>query len=278
MIEKRAYRNLLRHFDDAHPTVSVIAPLVCFSVAFTVVVLLRLVSSFGPMTARCVATDKFWYSSTGGNWPLAGSFILVLILLFAWNVCVGIDDWRRSKGTRLMVIVNAIGIASTLFFFSALHESANIDYNKRIGVYDDVKSSSGMIPPVFTESACETMRRFEGRWRIVERKVGYYGFDIPAERIELKPWGFVYAQDSNGSQPYADRWNPPAQYRFYDDDRWRDGYLFDAPWDFVLQGDTLILESSPEWFEQESERSRIVLEREPIPDKPVFPNPHSANK
>jgi len=277
VIDRRAYLGLDRQFDEGHPTVSAIAPLICFCIAFTILVLLRLITIFGAVTARCVETDEFWYSSTGGNWPLAGSFILVLVLLFLWNLFIGIDDWRRSRGTRIMVVVNAIGIAAMLYLFTAVHDSATFAHNLRAGIYDNIRFRPTLISPMRTETECATMRRLEGRWRVVERKVGHYGFNIPAEWIELKSWGHViYAQDAEWLEPYVSWGRPPIQYHYYDDKRWRDGTLFGAPWEFDLQGDTLTLET-PEWFEHERERSRVVLEREAIPDKPVFASPFAAS-
>ena len=122
------------------------------------------------------------------------------------------------------------------------------------------------------------MQRFAGRWRVVDRKIGHYGFDIPARWIELKPWGSVYAQDTSWSQPYTDSWRPPYQLRSSDDKRWQDGYLFNAPWDFDLLGETLILTSPEEWFEFEWQRSTVTLQRDPLPDRPVFPNPHAVRR
>lgn len=277
MIEKRGYLSLARQLDESHPTVSTIAPLICFAVAFTLLILLRLVSIFGAVT-RCVETDEFWYTSTGGNWPLVGSFILVIFLLFVWNLVIGLDDWNRSKGTRVMVIVNAIGIAAMLYFFTAVHDSATFAHNSRTGLYDSIKFRPFIISPRRMESECVTMRRFAGRWRVVDRQIGYYGFDIPSEWIELKPWGYVYAQDASWSQPYTDWWRPPYPWRHSDDDRWRNGALFGAPWDFDPQGDTLILESPSDWFEFEWQRSKVTLKREPLSDRPVFPNPHAASR
>lgn len=276
MIEKRGYLNLARQFDESHPTVSAIAPLICFAVAFTLLILLRLVSIFGAVTARCVETDEFWYTSTGGNWPLVGSSILVLFLLFVWNVLIALDDWKQSKGTKVMVIVNAIGIAAMLYYFSAVHDSATFTHNSRAGLYDSIEFRTFIIWGRQTESECVTMRRFAGRWRVIDREVGYYGFNIPSKWIELKPWGYVYAQDASWAKPYAQRWHPPHQQRNSDDQRWRGGYLFHAPWDFGLQGDTLVL-SSPDYF-NEWERSTIVLQREATPELDVFPNPHAARR
>ena len=278
MIEKRGYLDLVRQFDENHPTVSAIAPLICFAAAFTVLILLRVVSIFGVVTAYCVETDEFWYTSTGGNWPLVGSSILVLFLLFVWNILIGFDDWKRSRGTRIVVVANTIGIAAMLYFFTAVHDSATFAHNSRGGLYDNIKFRPFLISPRRTESECATMRRFAGRWWVIDRQVGHYGFDIPAQWIELKPWGYVYAQDASWSQPYTDWWRAPHQSRYSEDKRWRDGYLFDAPWDFDLQGDTLILTSPPEWFEFEWQRSTVTLQRGPLPDKPVLPNPHAASR
>lgn len=278
MIEKRGYLNLVRQLDESHPTVSAIGPLICFTVVFTLLILLRLVSIFGAVTARCVETDEFWYSSTGGNWPLVGSFFLVMFLLFAWNVLIGIDDWRRSKGTRVMVVVNTIGIAAILFFFSSVHDSASFAHNLRAGIYDGFKFRPFVIEPRGLESQCVTMRRFSGRWRVIDRQVGYYGFDVPAQWIELKPWGYVYAQDASWSQVRTHWWRPPHQSRYSDDRRWRDGYIFDAYWDFDLEEDILTLTSSDEWFEHDWQRSTISLQREPVADKQMMPNPHAAHR
>ena len=276
MIEKRGYLSLSRHIDESHPTVSAIAPLICFAVAFTLLILLRLVTIFGAVTARCVETDEFWYTSTGGNWPLVGSFILVLFLLFVWNLLIGLDDWSCSKGTRVMVVVNAIGIAAMLYFFTAVHDSATFAHNSRAGLYDSIEFRPFIIRTRRTESECVTMQRFSGRWRVVDRQIGYYGFNIPSEWIELKPWGYVYVQDASRGHPYAQRWHPPYQQRNSDDQAWRDGYLLGAPWDFSLQDNTLVL-SSPIYF-NEWERSTIRLKRDATRALQVIPNPHAVKR
>lgn len=175
-----------------------------------------------------------------------------------------------------MVSVNAIGIAAMLYFFTAVHDSAEVAHNSRAGLYENIKFRPFLFPSRLSESECITMRRFSGHWRVVDREVGSYGFDIPAEWIELKPWGYVYAQDASWSRPYAETWTAPYQDRYSEDKRWRDGELFNAPWDFDLQGDTLSLTSSEEWFEYEWQRSKVTLQREAASDKSVFPNPHSV--
>lgn len=202
--------------------------------------------------------------------------MLVLFLLFVWNVLIGFDDWKRSKGTRLMVVANAIGIAAMLYFLTAVDVSANFAHNTRAGLYENINFRPFIISSRRTENYCITMRRFAGRWRVVERRVGHYDLDIPAQWIELKPWGYVYAQDSSWSQPYTDWWRAPYQSRYSDDKRWRSGRLFGATWDFDLQGEYLILSSPEEWFEYEWQRSTVTLQREPIPDQPIFPNPHAT--
>lgn len=169
-------------------------------------------------------------------------------------------------------------MGETEVFFTAVHDSATFAHHSRAGLYDDIKFRPFIVSPRRTESECATMRRFAGRWRVIDRQVGSYGFDIPAQWIELKPWGYVYAQDASWSQPYTDWWRAPYQSRYSEDKRWRNGDLFDAPWDFELQGDILILTSPPEWFEFEWQRSTVTLHREPLPDKPVFPNRHAANR
>jgi hypothetical protein len=276
VIVKRGYLDLARQFDESHPTVSAIAPLICFVATFTVLILLRLIGIFGAVSAFCVETDQFWYTSTGGNWPLVGSSFLVVFLLFVWNLLIGFDDWCHSRAARILVVVNSIGIAAMLYSFTAVHNSATFSYNARAGLYENVKFQPFPISPRNSESECATMRRFAGRWQVVDRQVGYYGFNIPAQWIELKPWGYLYAQDASWSRPYAEKWRAPYQIRYSADKRWRDGDLFGAPWDFDLQGDTLILTSPQDWFEYERQRSTVILKREPLPDKPVFPNIHAV--
>ncbi len=214
MTDKRAYARLLQHFDGERSTHSAIAPLICFAFVFVVVVLLRLITIFGAVTARCVEPDQFWYTSTGGNWPLIGTFFLVLFLLFVWNAFIGFDDWRRSRGTKIMVVVNAIAIASVFFVFNGIHDSATRMLHKRMGLFDNInfRPPGILVGSQHTEDACVTAHRFAGRWRVVEREVGHYGFDIPAEWIEIKPWGYVYGQDASWSETYAGRWLPPNKW------------------------------------------------------------------
>ena len=276
MIDKRGYLSLALQLEESHPTVSAMAPLVCFVTAFTLLILLRFVSFFGAVTAGCVDTAQFWYSSTGGNWPLVGSFFLAASLLFVWNFFIAIDDWKRSMGTRVMIVVNTIGIAALLCTFGSLHKAATIAYDVRAGLYDNLDYRNRFIFSRSTESECETMRRFVGRWRVVDRKVGADGFDIPAQWIELKPWGYLYAQNASWSRPYSDWWRPPYKTGSSDAPRWFAGDLFNAPWDFELRGDTLILTSPEEWYPFEWQRSRVMLRREPIPDLPAYPNPYAA--
>lgn len=275
MNKVRAQLTAIRHFDEGHATVASFAPLICFAATLTVLVLLRLVNVFGAVTARCVATDEFWYTSTGGNWPLVGTVTLVLLLLLGWNVIIGLDEWKQSRGTRIVIVANTIGIAAMFFLLPAVYDSATFAHDSRAGVYDNVRFRPFVMPLLETESECATMRRFAGRWRVVDRQIGYGGFDIPAQWIELKPWGYVYAQDTSWSQPYADRWSPPFRTRHSMDNRWLYGDLFNAPWDFELRGDTLTLSTS-EPFGLGRQQSTVILQREPDPGKPVFPNPHAV--
>lgn len=276
MIEKRAYSRLLPQFDEGHPTVSSIAPLIVFASTILVAVLLRLITFFGAVTAWCVETDEFWYTSTGGNWPLIGTTFLVLFLLLVWNGLIGFNDWRRSRGTRVMVVVNTIAIAAVFFVFDGIQDSANRSYNTRAGLYDSIEFSNSVVHSWAPIDECVTARRFSGRWQVVDREIGYYGFDIPAEWIELKPWGYVYAQNSAWSAPYAERWRPPFPDRYLRAGEWFPGHLFGAYWHFDLDGDTLTLTTPSQWFELEMQRSTITLQRIPETDLPAFPNPHSA--
>jgi len=262
--KKRGYLDLDRLIDESHPTVSAIAPLICFASTFTIIVLFRFVVNFGALSARCVEIDQFWYTAATGNWPLVASFFIVLFLLFVWNVLIAFDDWRRSKGTKVMIIVNALAISIALFTFSSLHDSAYFQYHARNGYYEDIKFTSFLVTPRWTEDECTTMQRFAGRWRVIDREIGYYGFDIPALWIELKPWGELLAADATWQTPYEGGWQPPNQSRYSDDKRWRDGYIyadqFGAPWDFELLGDTLILTSSDSF--NEWEKSKVTLQRD----------------
>ncbi|MGA8206303.1 MAG: hypothetical protein WB812_17440 [Woeseiaceae bacterium] len=276
MIDKRGSLSLALQLEESHPTVSAMAPLVCFVTAFTLLILLRFVIFFGAVTAGCVDTAQFWYSSTGGNWPLVGSFFLAASLLFVWNIFIAIDDWKRSRGTRVMIVVNTIGIAALLCTFGWLHEAATVAYDVRAGLYDNLEYRGRFLFSRSTESECATTRRFVGRWRVVERKIGAYGFDIPAQWVELEPWGYLYAQNASWSRIYSDWWRPPFKAGSSDAPRWFAGDLFNAPWDFDLRGDTLILTSPEEWYEFEWQRSRVTLRREPIPELPVYPNPFAA--
>ena len=276
MIEKRAYSRLLPQFDEGHPTVSSIAPLIVFASTILVAVLLRLITFFGAITAWCIETDEFWYTSTGGNWPLIGAAFLVLFLLFVWNALIGFNDWRRSRGTKVMVVVNTLAIAAVFFVFGAIHDSANRFYNTRAGIYDPIDFQPFRIYKSTGEDECVNAHRYSGRWEVVDRHIGHYGFDIHADWIELNAWGYLYAQDASWSPVYADVWRPPYQSRFGWSDEWEPGYLFDAYWDFHLEGDTLTLTTPDRWFELEMQRSTITLRRVPSPDLPAYPNPHAA--
>jgi hypothetical protein len=270
--------NLIRQFDESLPTVSALAPLACFAVAYTILILLRLVTIFAALNAKCVETDEFWYSSSGGNWPLVGSFFLVLFLLLVWNILIAFDSWKASKGSKVMIVANSIGIVAMIYIFAAVHEAATLAQNSRTGLYTSFKMRPSILPWVGAEDECVTMRRFSGRWKIIDRQIGYYGINIPGQWIELKPWGYAYAQDASWSQPYAVRWRPPYKSGFPDDKLWHEGILFDAPWDFDLQGDTLTLTLPDKWFALEWQKSTITLRREPLPDKPVFANPHAIRR
>jgi hypothetical protein len=274
VLEKRAYLTLLRRFDGSHASVPAIASLVCFAAVLTVLILFRLITLFSIAGTWCVETDEFWYTSAGGNWPLAGSLILVLFLMFVWNVFIGIADWQRSRASRVLIVANAVAIAANLYVFTAIHDSATIAYDARAGLYANIASNRLHFPRARDERACVTARRFVGRWRVIDRQVGYRGFDIPAEWIELHSWGELYAQEASWSPPYTDLWRPPYRHIDAEDGRWRDGTVFDAPWDFDLQGDILTLTTPPEWFEV-WERSRVTLQRQPLAERHVFPNPYA---
>lgn len=247
---------------------SAVAPLICFATTFTLLILFRSVSIFGAVAARCVENDQYWYTSTGGDWPLVSSFFLAFFLLFAWNILIAFDDWNRSKGTKVMIVVNTLAISISMYTFISLHDNAYFQYHNRNGYYQGIifQPFEFPFPSRRTEDECVTYQRFSGRWRVVDREIGHYGFNVASLWIELHPWGKLHAADTTWQVPYEGGWYPPYQSRYADDKRWRDGYIytdtFSAPWDFDLQGDVLILTSPPEYF-REWERSRITLEREP---------------
>ena len=240
-----------------------------------VVVLLRLVTFFGAITAWCVETDEFWYTSTGGNWPLVGTAFLVLFLLFVWNALIGFNDWRRSRGTKVMVFVDTIAIAAVFFVFGGIHDSANRFHNARAGLYDSIEFRISFYAWGSVDD-CVNARRFAGRWQVVDRQVGYYGFDVPAEWIELKPWGYVYAQGASWSTLHADTWRPPFLDRYARAGDYFPGRLFGTYWHFDLDGDTLTLTTPSEWFELDMQRSTVVLRRVSDSETEVYPNPHAA--
>lgn len=162
-----------------------------------------------------------------------------------------------------MIVVNILAVSICLYTFKSLHESAYFRYHERNGYYEEIRFRPFIIPPRSTEYECVTYQRFAGRWRVVDREIGHYGFDIPFGTIDLHAWGKVHAADGDWQRPYEGGWQPPYQSRYSDDKGWRDGYIwvddFGAPWDFNMQGDTLIL-TTPEYF-NEWEKSTITLER-----------------
>lgn len=246
-----------------HPTISAIVPIVCFVSTFTVLVLFRLVSIFGGMTAHCVGTDQFWYLSASRDWPLVAAFFLVFFLLLVWSVVIAIGYWRHSAGTRIMIVVNIFAVSICLYTFKPLHESAYFEYHKRNGYYEGIKFNPFLIQPIFTEDQCTTYRRFAGRWRVVEREIGYYELDLPYSWIDLHSWGDVRAPNIAGQREHEGTWIAPYQDRYSEDRRWRYGYIWigdnSAPWNFDLRGNRLIL-TSPDDF-NERERSTLILER-----------------
>ncbi len=267
MTIKRGYLDLDRRFDESHPTVSAIAPLICFASIFAVLVLLRIIVSFSAVAARCVETDQFWYTAAEGNWPLFASFALLLFLLLVWNVLIGVDDWNHSTGSRVMIIVNTLAILTTTYTLVGLHENAQFQYHARNGHYENIKFrpfSAALAWPVSTEGECATLRRFAGQWRVVDSDIGRHENDVPAPRIELTPWGIVLAVDPSSRKHLEGRWSPPRQSPRSPDDGWQVGYIYagkvGARWDFELRGDLLIL-TSPDYY-RESERSRITLQRD----------------
>lgn len=245
------------------------APLACFTAALTLLVLFRLVVSFAAVTAHCVDSGDFWYSTAAREWPLVGSFLLALLLLFVWNVLIGFDDWRRSAGTRVMVFVNAIAIASMLLVFPALQESAEVGYGQRSGMFDDYRYKKLFF--YRSESRCVTLRRFSGRWRVVDREIGEPWLDVPGDWVELKYWGYAYARYPGERAPTAQYWYPPRQEP--GDSRWQYGELFGVPWNFEIHGDLLLLTSPPDYFEHEFRPSTVVLQREPAPERTLLATP-----
>ena len=259
--------------NQAHATESAIAPLTCFVLLLTLFVLLRLITIFGAITARCIDTDEFWYTATGGNWPLIGSFALLLFLVLVWSVLLAFSNGKRSGGARFVAMANIIGAVAMLAVPVAAHNAATFSFNERAGLYSNIEFRPYVFLPWQVEDECVTMRRFSGRWTVVDRKVGSYGFDVPAQWIELKEWGYAHGQDANWAEVHTGRWRPPFGTSRGHETEWRDGEVFDTPWDFELSGDTLTL-TTPDWLEHEWQRSRIVLQRESMPDVPAFPNPH----
>ncbi|MEO1247385.1 MAG: hypothetical protein AAFX56_16990 [Pseudomonadota bacterium] len=263
--QKRAYLDLGRRFDNSQASLSATGPLICFVLILAFVLLFRLITILHGVAARCVENDEFWYTAVNGNWPLFGSLFLVFFLLFAWNALLAVDNWKRSTGTKVVLIANAIALATTLYVFVPLHDRAYYEYHARNGYYSDIRFGLPwrQARSVISENPCTTMKRFAGRWQVVDRYVGRWGFDIPAVRIELTPWGTFTAYDYPASDTFSGNWRPPHRWRYAEDQRWHDGRIFaehfDARWDFDLQQETLIL-TTPEQF-SEVERSTVVLQR-----------------
>jgi hypothetical protein len=267
---RRRFQHLYRPSDEGHPTVSAIAPLVCFVLTLSLALLFRTINIYGATAARCVENDQFWYSALKGNWPLAGSLVLTLFLLFCWNLVIAFDDWKRSIGSRVVIVVNAVAIAAMLVTFIPLHGAAKFQFNKRQGSYDGIRFYAALSLSGRVEDTCATLQRFAGRWRVVERDIGHFGFDVAARWIELTPWGDVIASDASWQRNYIGYWQPPYKWENPDDLVWRNGHIdawnyFSGFWDFDLQGDRLTL-TTPEdflpWY-----RSRIVLQRDHLQNK-----------
>ncbi len=276
MINKRLYLELSRLNDESHPSVSAIAPLMCFFIVLTLGLLFRLMTIFSGAFATCVGTDEFWYSATGGNWPLVSTLVLLFVLLLLWNFFIAVDDWRKSTGTRIMVVVNSIGIVAMLAVFSALHDSASVSHSRQVGLFDNLEHRL-YHGSTNAEVECAANRDLEGRWRVVYRKLGYYGRDFPATWVQLNTWGYAFTQDAEWAPVRAERWFPPRSKRYFEEEVVFPGELFDAPWEFELDGNTLVLETPEDWIDHEWQRSRIVLVREEIPpDSVVNLNPYSV--
>jgi len=264
--KKRAYLNLQQLFDEEHSTFSTAGPWFCFFLLLFFALLFRLSTIIHGAFARCVENDEFWYTPINGHWPLYASLFLVLFLLFVWNALLAIDGWRRSTGNKVLLVANTVAILSMLYVFVPLHDRAHYQFHLRQGYYEDIRFKMPRWAAItFTsENPCVTMERFAGRWRIVDRKLGTRGFDIPVAWIELTTWGRVTTTNAPGLGGYEGRWSPPYRRRYEESRRWRGGWIdidgSDGPWDFDLQQDTLTLTTTPEYF-PERERSTIVMQR-----------------
>ncbi|MEM8816862.1 MAG: hypothetical protein AAGE85_13635 [Pseudomonadota bacterium] len=265
MTQNRAYLELDRQFDKSHATLSATGPLICFVLILAFVLLFRLITILHGVAARCVENDEFWFTAVDGSWPLFGSLFLVFFLLFAWNVLLAVDNWKRSIGTKVVLIANAIALATTLYVFVPLHERAYYEYHARNGYYSDIRFGLPwrQAQSVISEAPCTTMKRLAGHWQVMDRQVGLLGFDIPADWIDLKPWGTFAASDNPRTGTFSGNWRPPHRWRYAEDQRWQEGRIFaehfDGHWNFDLQQKTLIL-TTPEYF-SEPERSTVVLRR-----------------
>lgn len=250
MRSKRRFLQLDSELANWHPTVSAMAPLVCFVSIWTLVVLLRIITVYGAIVPRCVETDQFWYSSPGLNWPLFGTFFFAFFLLLTWSIVLAISQRRGGPGTRIMHGVNIIAACIAIWTFVGLHKEASYLYHERNGYFDGiiVKPSGWLIRRHSYPDRCELARRIAGRWRVVESEVGTRGFDLPKIWLELDEHFNAKAADTTWQQPYVGTWSPPNLFWQSTDQPWRDGRISVGPyfmyWDFELVGNRLRLTSA----------------------------------
>ena len=260
MTRQRRHRfNTAAHGDET-PILS-FASLVGLIVVFVVLLLFWIAMVWGA-TSRCLPFYEHWHSSVSGNWPLFASFTLVFFLVLVWIAVLWSDSSPAQKSARFVLCLSFITVLIAAWVLVQIHRQADFEHKTRQGYYE------GLIvkPPVWffrrSESECATMRRFAGRWRVVDRELGTRGFDLPFELIELEPRGTYLAYRRGAREPLKGRWNPPYTPRVGESERWRDAWFrFDdgiSDWDFLPQDDTLVLET-PDYF-RDRERSRIVLE------------------
>ncbi len=251
---------------DIQPSASAVAPLLCLISILTLLLLFHFVGIFGVLTASCIGVDQIWYTTQHGNRPSAGAFLFVFYLLFVWNVTLAIADWKKSKGTQAVIALNGLAILTAFYVFDSMYSYASFQHDKRKNSYNDMYVEYVPFWQRYSENRCTTYRRFSGRWRVINRKLGHYGLDVPSLWIDLKPWGDVTGADNTWQIPLQGKWRPPYQNNYDEDKTWRNGVIWAGDkrgyWNFDLQGNILVL-TSPRSL-NEWEKSRVTLQRETV--------------
>jgi len=214
------------------------------------------VAFFTNLSFRCYSIHEFWIASYTRSWPLLGSFVLVFLLLFVWNVAWWFDTETQMATDRALLILNGIALLSIGFSLVRFIDAADLEHYAATGGYRSWnRTTNDWYWAGLSFTQCERARLYLGTWDVKSVDVPFRGQEFPFQWIELRRDLTFIASVGRFAEPIEGWWSPPD---YWSAMAWIESKDVEGIWNMKLEGPRLTL-TTHEYADLPE--SKIVLQR-----------------